>query len=76
MRNKIKLKAGKKKHLPFANPSSAREMRASHALLGSWGSDSLIMPFAKILLLTALSAMQSTKVEVIWAAQLTSALIK
>ena len=77
MRNKIRLKAGKKKHLPLANPSSAGERRASHGLLGSQGSDSLTMPFHEILLPTALSAMQSTKVEVIiWAAQLTSALIK
>lgn len=76
MRNKMRLKAGEKKHLPFANPSGAGERRISHALLGSWGSDSLTMPFPKILLPTALSAMQSTKVEVMRAAQLTSALIK
>lgn len=43
IRNKIRLKAGKKKCLPFANSSSAEERRASPALLGSWGSDSPFM---------------------------------
>lgn len=50
----MRLKAEKKKHLPFGNASSAGERRAHHALLGSWGSDSLSMTFPKMLLPTAL----------------------
>lgn len=74
--NKIRLKAGKRKHQPFANPSGTGERRASHTLLGSRGSGSLTTLFPKILLPTALSAMPSTTVEVIRAAQLTSALME
>lgn len=73
MRNKIRLKSGKRKYLPFANPSSAGERRASHVPLHSQGSDYLLITLPKILLPTALC---NAKVEVIWAAQLTSALIE
>ena len=68
MRNKTRLKAVKKKQLPFANPSSSGGRRASHALLGWRGSGSLTVPFPKILLPTAISTAQSAEVEVIWAA--------
>lgn len=54
MRNKIRLKAGKRKYLPFANPSSAGERRASHVPLHSQGSDYLLITLPKILLPTAL----------------------
>lgn len=54
MRNKIRLKAGKIKYLPFASSSSAGEMRASHVLLHSRGSDYLLVTLPKILLPTAL----------------------
>lgn len=54
MTNKIRLKAGKRKYLPFANPSSSGERRASHALLHSRGSDYLLIRLPKILLPTAL----------------------
>lgn len=54
MRNKIRLKAGKRKYLPFANPSSAGERRASHVLLHSRDSDYLLITLPKILLPTAL----------------------
>lgn len=54
MRNKTRLEAGKRKCLPFANPSSTGERRASHVLLHSQGSDYLLIMLPKILLPTAL----------------------
>lgn len=54
MRNKIRLKAGKRKYLPFARYCSTGERRASHVLLHSQGSDYLVIMLPKILLPTAL----------------------
>jgi len=58
------MKAKRKKHLPFAKPGIAAEMRASHTLLGEHSSDPSTVLFPEILLSTALCT-RPTKVEVI-----------